>query len=250
MSQSKTLSQLQVEARAKLIKTAIEKKGKHTTSVVKFKEAKAELVIAEKKRAESARSDYESSVKKFNEAKVKYDFECKKRDEAKVNYDNAADKNKETLKKVFDSENNKIKELKPNYDFECKKHNEAKVKYDNAGIVAKESATKAFDITVKAAEKAYDEYINAKNTASQFIKIEDATVSIEKPNEYIPKKEEVGFFHVELDQPNFDKKTGKKLSKAFVQLFDPKSFATFEKQASGLGYTIQVIWNPEAYLSL
>ncbi len=65
-----------------------------------------------------------------------------------------------------------------------------------------------------------------------------------------PKVKESGYFHVLLDKPSFDSKTGKKLSKEIPQIFEPKAFTQFQNSAKGLGYTVKVLWNPEIYQSI
>lgn len=63
---------------------------------------------------------------------------------------------------------------------------------------------------------------------------------------YTPKENEKGLYHVKLDRPAFDPKSGQKISKSFIQKFTKAEWSQFEKNSTGLGYTIEVVWNPEA----
>lgn len=69
---------------------------------------------------------------------------------------------------------------------------------------------------------------------------------------YTPREDEKHLYHVMLDQPRFDSKSGKKLSKSYVQKFTQTEFANMtrkkdEKDKSYLqmlGYEIKVLWDP------
>lgn len=63
---------------------------------------------------------------------------------------------------------------------------------------------------------------------------------------YVPKETEQNLYHVKLDRPAFDPKSGKKLSKEYIQKFTITEWNQFIKNSSGLGYTMDILWNPEA----
>ena len=66
----------------------------------------------------------------------------------------------------------------------------------------------------------------------------------------LPEGKERGFFHVKLEKTLFDKDTGKKLSKPYVQIFRPKDWLNFQANAKALGFTtVEVKWDPEKYLA-
>jgi hypothetical protein len=65
-----------------------------------------------------------------------------------------------------------------------------------------------------------------------------------KPKGYVPKENEKGLYHVKLDKPAFDPKTGTKISKDYIQMFTVAEWNSVEKNLKILGYTIEVIWKP------
>ena len=77
---------------------------------------------------------------------------------------------------------------------------------------------------------------------------------MEQPqSKYVPKDSEKGYYHLQLERPYFDKRSGKKLSMPFIQLFSEKEYEKFvfkkdEKTLSNsemLGYEVKVLWNPK-----
>lgn len=70
---------------------------------------------------------------------------------------------------------------------------------------------------------------------------------------YVPAQGEKHLYHVQLEKPYFDKKTGKRLSTPTVQKFTEMEYkALTEKRnekdksnAEMLGYTVTVLWNPK-----
>lgn len=70
---------------------------------------------------------------------------------------------------------------------------------------------------------------------------------------YTPDKSEKHLYHVMLERPQYNKKTGKKLSTPFIQKFTEAEYkALTEKKSENdksnadmLGYTVQVLWNPK-----
>ena len=70
---------------------------------------------------------------------------------------------------------------------------------------------------------------------------------------YTPAANEKNLYHVELEKPFYDKRTGKKLSVPSVQKFTEAEYKALtgkknEKDKSNaemLGYTVKVLWNPK-----
>jgi hypothetical protein len=113
----------------------------------------------------------------------------------------------------------------------------AKAEFDEAPEDKKEATKKKYTESLEAVKKAKEAFEAARGAAAA-------------DGKFRPKVKEVGYFHVELDKPSFNPKTGKKNSKAFPQIFEPKAFNQFAQQSSGLGYTVKVLWNPEIYQSI
>lgn len=70
---------------------------------------------------------------------------------------------------------------------------------------------------------------------------------------YTPNENEKHLYHVAMEQPQYDRKTGKKLSKPFVQMFSVPEYKQLTKvdgknpnYAEQLGYSIKVLWDPTA----
>ena len=61
-------------------------------------------------------------------------------------------------------------------------------------------------------------------------KAEDDSITVEGYT--VPKGEE-GYFHVELEQPNYDRATGDRLSNPFISKHNPGDFANFIKFDGG-----------------
>ena len=95
----------------------------------------------------------------------------------------------------------------------------------------------------KDAEKAELKAIEAAQTRIE----KDGKKETSVRSNLLPKESERHLFHVELDTPAFDPKTGKKLSKEKVQIFNPNEFSNFEKNAVHLGLTMKILWNPKNY---
>ena len=72
-------------------------------------------------------------------------------------------------------------------------------------------------------------------------------------NDYEPSQGERHLYHVQLEKPYFDKRTGKRLSKPTVQKFTENEYKQLtskrnEKDKSNaemLGYTVRVLWDPK-----
>lgn len=76
----------------------------------------------------------------------------------------------------------------------------------------------------------------------------------EKPKTaYVPNDAEKHLYHVEIEKPLFDSKTGKKLSTPSIQILtEPEYNALVGKKnendksnAEMLGYTVTLLWNPK-----
>lgn len=77
-------------------------------------------------------------------------------------------------------------------------------------------------------------------------KTKDVPVAQVNDENYIVPANERGFYHVRLEQPSFDSKTGRRLSKPFVQKFDKKFFETNgEDNLRRQGYTIEILHRPQ-----
>lgn len=70
--------------------------------------------------------------------------------------------------------------------------------------------------------------------------------------EYIPDDKEKNLYHLLLEKPLFDRMTGKRISKPYVQKFNDRAYKKFTEKKNGglsnaemLGYTFKVLWNPE-----
>ncbi len=64
-------------------------------------------------------------------------------------------------------------------------------------------------------------------------------------SKYAPLEHEKGLYHVVLDKPGFDPKSGRKLSKAFTQKFTKADWAQTKLSLASLGYEYEIIWDPE-----
>jgi hypothetical protein len=64
---------------------------------------------------------------------------------------------------------------------------------------------------------------------------------------YLADEKERDLYHIKLDKPAYSPKDGKKLSKAFIQKFSVSDWKNHLKHGAGLGFTHDVLWNPEAY---
>lgn len=70
---------------------------------------------------------------------------------------------------------------------------------------------------------------------------------------YEPDEKEKKYYHVQLEKPYFDKKTGARLSKPYVQKMTAQDYKRLvgkkgdkdKSNAEMLGYSVTVLWNPE-----
>lgn len=73
----------------------------------------------------------------------------------------------------------------------------------------------------------------------------DVPVAKVSNENYIVEPNERGFYHCRLEQPSFDSKSGRKLSKPFIQKFDKKFFENGGFEAlKQQGYTIEILYKP------
>lgn len=69
-------------------------------------------------------------------------------------------------------------------------------------------------------------------------------LKLSSEDDYPVNAKELHLFHVELEKREFDQKTGKKLSKPFVQKFTKSEWAIAEKRLQSQGYTTIVLFDP------
>ena len=120
----------------------------------------------------------------------------------------------------------------------------AKEKYLDAQAALKEvkpDDTKAVEAAKKSTSDAKADYLKKKDAEIQ------ARIKGAQNGSYLPEDHERGIFHVKLDKPAFDPKSGKKLSKEYIQKFTQAEWNQFEKNSRGLGYEQTIMWNPEVY---
>ena len=75
----------------------------------------------------------------------------------------------------------------------------------------------------------------------------------QQQSKYTPAENEKHLYHIELEKPLFDSKSGKRMSVPYVQKMTAVEYKSFvgkknEKDKSNaemLGYTVKVLWNPE-----
>lgn len=75
----------------------------------------------------------------------------------------------------------------------------------------------------------------------------------QQQSKYTPAENEKHLYHIELEKPLFDSKTGKRMSVPYVQKMTKGEYKSFvgkrnEKDKSNaemLGYSVKVLWNPE-----
>jgi hypothetical protein len=89
----------------------------------------------------------------------------------------------------------------------------------------------------KSVEDAKADYLKKKEAEAQA-----RTKLFQNGSSYVPKETEQNLYHVKLDKPAF----GEKLSKEYIQKFTIAEWNQFIKNSSGLGYTMDILWNPEA----
>lgn len=74
--------------------------------------------------------------------------------------------------------------------------------------------------------------------------IKDVPLSEVTAANYIVPSKEVRFWHVLQEKVEFDRNTGKRLSRPVLQKYDKKAFPATEKYLKDAGYTITVLHDP------
>lgn len=99
----------------------------------------------------------------------------------------------------------------------------------------------------KAAAAADDFAADELNDIVGEVDVEAKIAAAQGAGKYLADESERHLYHVKVDKPVFSSKDGKKLSKAYIQKFSIGDFKNFKRHALSLGFTISVVWNPEAY---
>ena len=153
-------------------------------------------------------------------------------------------KNKTTQPEAQTQKAEEIAENKKAYELAQGATETAKEKYLEAQAALK--GMKPEDKAgVKSAQKSVDDL---KTDYLKKVEFENQarTKLFQNGSSYVPKETEQKLYHVKLDKPAFDPKSGKKLSKEYIQKFTIAEWNQFIKNSSGLGYTTDILWNPEA----
>ena len=77
--------------------------------------------------------------------------------------------------------------------------------------------------------------------------IKDVAISEVTAENYICPQREEKFYHVKQEKVEFDRNTGKRLSRAVIQKYDKKAYVTTVKYLQDAGYTIVVLHDPVAW---
>lgn len=120
---------------------------------------------------------------------------------------------------------------------------------ENASAAAKKTAA-ASTAKAKTAEELKAEEEAKKKAAAEAAKKEAEQAKIKAAqgeSSYVAAPKERHLYHVKLDKPAYSPKDGKKLSKAFIQKFTVQDWKNHLAHAKGLGFTAEVLWNPEEY---
>ena len=123
---------------------------------------------------------------------------------------------------------------------------------DTTSAAAKKTAA-ASTAKAKTAEELKAEEEAKKKAAAEAAKKEAEKAEQAKikaaqgESSYVAAPKERHLYHVKLDKPAFSPKDGKKLSKAFIQKFTVQDWKNHLAHAKGLGFTAEVLWNPEEY---
>lgn len=78
--------------------------------------------------------------------------------------------------------------------------------------------------------------------------LEDRIKAAQGKGAYVADENERHLYHVKMDKQVFNPATGEKASKAFIQKFTVQDWRDQQKHGVHLGFTMNVLWNPEAYL--
>ena len=69
------------------------------------------------------------------------------------------------------------------------------------------------------------------------------------PENYIVPKGEEGTYHCRIEQRQFNPRTGQRLSKPFIQKFEPKTWAATARNLRQQGWDIEVLYDPSEFLA-
>jgi seryl-tRNA synthetase len=132
------------------------------------------------------------------------------------------------------------------------KTNSSQKQFNELTEEQKAAAEKAkADAAAKAeAEKKLQARIKAAQTRTEILETDakgKPTKTKDVQSKLLPDVKERGHYHVEIDKPNYDKKTGKKLSKARNQIFSTGEWSAFKQHAEQLGWVVTILWDPTKY---
>ena len=77
--------------------------------------------------------------------------------------------------------------------------------------------------------------------------IKDVPLSEVTAANYLVPQNEVGFWHVLQEKVEYNRQTGKRMSRPVLQKYDTKAYPTTSKYLKDAGYTITVLHDPEAW---
>ena len=77
--------------------------------------------------------------------------------------------------------------------------------------------------------------------------IKDVPLSEVTAANYLVPQNEVGFWHVLQEKVEYNRQTGKRMSRPVLQKYDTKSYPATRKYLVDAGYTITVLHDPEQY---
>lgn len=77
--------------------------------------------------------------------------------------------------------------------------------------------------------------------------IKDVAISEVTAENYIVPQREEKFYHVKQEKVEFDRNTGKRLSRAVIQKYDKKAYVTTVKYLQDAGYKIEVLHDPVSW---
>lgn len=77
--------------------------------------------------------------------------------------------------------------------------------------------------------------------------IKDVPLSEVTAANYLVPQNEVGFWHVLQEKVEYNRQTGKRMSRPVLQKYDTKAYPATRKYLVDAGYTITVLHDPEAW---
>lgn len=158
----------------------------------------------------------------------------------------AATQKKDAVKKAVTAHQTAVKDYEKTSTEaigKLKTAKDAEKKTIEADVKAKEDKVQA---ALKAIETAKAAYKTALLKACQY-QGEAKPETVKDSKTYIPEINVRKFMHLELDKPKYDGETGKKRSKAYIQLYTLNNYRELLKQPGTLGYTVKVLWDGAAY---